>query len=124
MPPDAQAQALGPPWRWAIAPINVTPFIAIETTLNTGEPRVTRRCVLKARVGGAVGGRRDDARTDHFGWLSEDSCRHRPGVIPKARLKCRVRWLWSANPACWATEEIGAPTVSAFRARSSRRSNR
>ena len=61
LPADTQAQALGSPLRWTIAPMNVTPFIAIETTLGTGEARVTRRCVLKAKLTGAIDGRRNDA---------------------------------------------------------------
>lgn len=46
---------------WEIAPENVTAFIAVETTLGTGDARATRRCVLKAALTGAVGGRRQDA---------------------------------------------------------------
>lgn len=61
LPAETQAQALGSPLHWTIAPINVTPFIAIETTLGTGAARVTRRCVLKAKLTGAIDGRRNDA---------------------------------------------------------------
>lgn len=46
---------------WTIAPINVTPFIALETTAGEGDARVTRRCVIKATLSGAVDGRRQDA---------------------------------------------------------------
>ena len=61
LPAETQAQALGSPLHWTIAPINVTPFIAIETTVGIGEARVTRRCVLKAKLTGAIDGRRNDA---------------------------------------------------------------
>jgi hypothetical protein len=61
LPAETQAQALGSPLHWTIAPINVTPFIAIETTLGSGAERVTRRCVLKADLTGAIDGRRNDA---------------------------------------------------------------
>lgn len=61
LPPDTQAQALAQTLRWTIAPINVTPFIAVETTLGEGPARVTRSCVVKASLTGAVDGRRKDA---------------------------------------------------------------
>jgi len=43
--------------RWTIAPQNVTPFVVVETTAGA----VSRRCVLKAELRGAVGDRRSDA---------------------------------------------------------------
>lgn len=61
LPAETHAQALSSPLNWTIAPINVTPFIAVETTLGTGAARVTRRCVLKAKLTGAIDGRRNDA---------------------------------------------------------------
>ena len=41
--------------------INVTPFIAVETTLGEGAARVTRSCVIKASLVGATEARRQDA---------------------------------------------------------------
>ena len=61
LPGDVHGQPLGESLTWTIAPINVTPFIAVETTAGEGEGRVTRRCVLKATLSGAVDGRRHDA---------------------------------------------------------------
>jgi len=46
---------------WTISPKNVTPFVAFETTLGEGESRVTRTCVIKAALTGAVDGRRQEA---------------------------------------------------------------
>ena len=61
LPPDTQAQPLAQTLTWTIAPINVTPFIAVETTLGEGAARVTRSCVIKASLIGAIDGRRQDA---------------------------------------------------------------
>jgi hypothetical protein len=61
LPPDTQGQPLAQTLSWTIAPINVTPFIAVETTLGEGAARVTRSCVVKASLTGAVDGRRQDA---------------------------------------------------------------
>lgn len=61
LPPDTQGQPLAQTLSWTIAPINVTPFIAVETTLGEGPARVTRSCVIKASLVGAVDGRRQDA---------------------------------------------------------------
>ncbi len=61
LPADTQAQALAQTLSWTIAPINVTPFIAVETTLGEGAARVTRSCVIKASLVGTVDGRRQDA---------------------------------------------------------------
>jgi hypothetical protein len=61
LPGEVHSRPLGPTLTWTIAPINVTPFIAIETTSGEGTARVTRRCVLKATLSGAVDGRRQDA---------------------------------------------------------------
>lgn len=61
LPADSQRQPLQNPLVWTIAPTNVTPFIAVETTAGEGEARVTSRCVLKATLGGAVDGRRRNA---------------------------------------------------------------
>lgn len=61
LPADTQAQPLAKTPSWTIAPINVTPFIAVETTLGEGVARVTRSCVIKAELVGAVDGRRQDA---------------------------------------------------------------
>ena len=46
---------------WTIAPANVTPFVVVETTAGSGDAKVTRRCVLKAELTGAIDGRRQDA---------------------------------------------------------------
>lgn len=61
LPPDTQGQPLARTLSWTIAPINVTPFIALETTLGEGSARVSRSCVIKASLTGAVSGRRQDA---------------------------------------------------------------
>lgn len=61
LPGDAQAQPLRESLTWTIAPENVTPFIAVESTAGEGAARVTRRCALKATLSGAVDGRRHDA---------------------------------------------------------------
>lgn len=61
LPEGVHSQPLGPALAWTIAPVNITPFIAVETTYGTGAARVTRRCVLKASLSGAIDGRRHDA---------------------------------------------------------------
>jgi hypothetical protein len=61
LPEAVHSQPLGPTLAWTIAPVNITPFIAVETTYGTGAARVTRRCVLKASLSGAIDGRRQDA---------------------------------------------------------------
>jgi len=61
LPSDIHGQALGEALAWTVAPINVTPFIAVETTAGEGVAKVIRRCVLKATLSGAVDGRRHDA---------------------------------------------------------------
>lgn len=61
LPGEIHSQPLGPTLTWTIAPINVTPFVAIETTYGDGAAKVTRRCVLKAALTGAIDGRRQDA---------------------------------------------------------------
>jgi hypothetical protein len=58
---DTQGQPIARTLSWTIAPINVTPFIAVETTLGEGAARVTRSCVIKASLTGATDGRRQDA---------------------------------------------------------------
>lgn len=63
LPGEGQSRQLGPTLEWTIAPSNVTPFVAVETTAGIGDARVTRRCVLKAALTGAVSGRRQDALT-------------------------------------------------------------
>lgn len=61
LPTLTRAQPLAEILNWTIAPLNVTPFIAVETTLGEGAARVTRSCVIKASLVGAVAGRRQDA---------------------------------------------------------------
>ena len=61
LPEEVHSRPLGRMLAWTIAPVNVTPFIAVETTCGTGAARVTRRCVLKASLSGAIDGRRQDA---------------------------------------------------------------
>jgi len=61
LPAAGQSRDIGDELRWDIAPLNVTPFIAVETTAGTGDARVTRRCVLKAALTGSVDARRQDA---------------------------------------------------------------
>jgi hypothetical protein len=46
---------------WSISPENVTPFVAIETSAGEGAARVTRSCVIKARLVGDLTERRRDA---------------------------------------------------------------
>ncbi|MCV7016285.1 phospholipase D family protein [Mycolicibacterium aichiense] len=58
---DVQAKPLAAQIDWTISPINVTPFIVVETTAGSGAAKVTRRCALKAELTGAVDGRRQDA---------------------------------------------------------------
>lgn len=58
---DTHSQPLSGSLVWTMAPISITPFIALESTHGQGDARVTRRCVLKATLTGAVGGRRHDA---------------------------------------------------------------
>lgn len=61
LPADGASRSLGAELNWTIAPLSVTPFIAVETTDGQGPARVTRRCVIKAELTGAVDGRRHDA---------------------------------------------------------------
>lgn len=61
LPGDVHGQPMANAMTWLMAPLNVTPFIAVETTAGEGDARVTRRCVLKATLSGAVDGRRSDA---------------------------------------------------------------
>lgn len=61
LPPDTQAKPLAHTLDWTIAPINVTPFMAVETTLGEGAARATRSCVIKSSLVGATEGRRQDA---------------------------------------------------------------
>jgi len=61
LPEQVRSQPLGSTLTWTIAPVNITPFIAVETTCGTGAAKVTRRCVLKAALSGAIDGRRQDA---------------------------------------------------------------
>ena len=58
---EGQSRTLGSELAWTIAPANITPFIAFETTCGDGQHKVARRCVLKARLTGAIDGRRQDA---------------------------------------------------------------
>src|SRR5690625_1518999 len=37
---------------WQIAPVNITPYLAVETTAGEGAARVTRRCVLMMSIEG------------------------------------------------------------------------
>ncbi|MGM7669841.1 hypothetical protein [Microbacterium sp. A93] len=48
----AQDRDLAAEQRWEIAPVNVTPYLAVETTAGEGDARVTRRCVLMMRLHG------------------------------------------------------------------------
>ena len=64
LPGDGHAQPLGSPIKWEISAANVTPFVALESTAGEGDARVTRRCVIKASLMGAVDGRRSDAVFD------------------------------------------------------------
>jgi len=48
----AQDRELAARTRWEIDPVNVTPYLAVETTAGEGAGRVTRRCVLMLRIEG------------------------------------------------------------------------
>ena len=61
LPDDVHQFLLDDELEWSIAPINITPFVAFETSAGEGAGRVTRRCVLKATLAGAVDGRRQQA---------------------------------------------------------------
>jgi hypothetical protein len=61
LPRDVHGRPLADTMDWTIAHTNVTPFVAIETVAGDGDDRMTRRCVLKAALTGAVDGRRRDA---------------------------------------------------------------
>jgi hypothetical protein len=58
---EGQSRPLAHVTEWAVAPANITPFIAIETTAGQGKARATRSCVIKAELTGAVDSRRQDA---------------------------------------------------------------
>jgi len=58
---ESQSRPLGPSLTWTIAPVNITPFIAFQTTHVAGQQTSTRRCVLKATLTGSIDGRRKDA---------------------------------------------------------------
>lgn len=55
---ESQARGLGADERWTIAPVNVTRFLAVETTTDVDGIEVTRRCVLTCALAGAVIDRR------------------------------------------------------------------
>lgn len=61
LPKDVHELALAESLAWTLAPVNVTPFIAVETVAGDGDARVTRRCVLKATLSGAIDARRHEA---------------------------------------------------------------
>ncbi|MDI3331910.1 MAG: phospholipase D-like domain-containing protein [Micrococcus sp.] len=48
----AQVRDLASEHCWEIAPANVTPYLAVETTAGEGDGRVTRRCILMMRLRG------------------------------------------------------------------------
>lgn len=58
---EAQAKPLAAQLDWTLSPINVTPFIVVETTAGSGAAKATRRCALKAELTGAIDGRRQYA---------------------------------------------------------------
>jgi hypothetical protein len=58
---DAQRQPLADGAEWIIAPTNLTPFIAFETIIGSGEQRVVARCVIKTDLVGEIPDRRRDA---------------------------------------------------------------
>ena len=47
-----QDRGLAAEQTWEIAPVNVTPYLAVETIAGEGPARVTRRCVLMMRLVG------------------------------------------------------------------------
>ncbi|HWC23850.1 MAG TPA: hypothetical protein VG502_16260 [Flexivirga sp.] len=61
---DGHARPLEARIKWTMSTKNVTPFVGVETTLGEGDAKVTRQCVLKASLMGAVDGRRSDAVFD------------------------------------------------------------
>ncbi|GAB3488111.1 phospholipase D family protein [Flexivirga lutea] len=64
LPKDGHAKPLDARITWRMSGKSVTPFIGVETTYGEGEAEVTRRCVLKATLMGAVDDRRSDAVFD------------------------------------------------------------
>lgn len=64
LPKDGHTRPLEPRIKWTMSAKNLTPFIAVETTAGEGDARVTRQCVLKAALMGAVDSRRADAVFD------------------------------------------------------------
>ncbi|ROR72386.1 hypothetical protein [Bogoriella caseilytica] len=48
----AQKRPLAASQSWEIDPVNITPYLAVETTAGEGAARVTRRCVLMMRIDG------------------------------------------------------------------------
>jgi hypothetical protein len=61
LPRDSHCKDLAATLNWTIAPVNTTPFVAVETTAGEGDSKVTRRCVLKASLTGAIDDRRQNA---------------------------------------------------------------
>src|SRR5690625_2558956 len=49
---DAQKRPLAASQSWEIDPVNITPYLAVETTAGEGSARVTRRCVLMMSIDG------------------------------------------------------------------------
>src|SRR3954447_25118195 len=56
-----------------------------------------------------------------FRYAARARAAQRPGVTPNRAEKCRVRWLWSANPVATATSDRDIPAAIIAWARTSRR---
>src|SRR5690606_4832007 len=103
------------------------------------QPAVQRgACTADVQVAGGTGGETCAAGHGGLAWpggafyLAPPSalpvpCRsqviaiQRPGGMPKALRKWRVRWLWSAKPVSTATSASGVPRTTSTRASSRRR---
>lgn len=64
LPQGGHARPLDARITWRMSAKSVTPFVGVETTYGEGDAAVTRRCVLKATLMGAVDDRRSDAVFD------------------------------------------------------------
>ena len=61
LPQQSNVRDLAAELTWSVAPIHVTPFLAIETTAGDGNARLTKRCVIKAALSGEIGDRQQQA---------------------------------------------------------------
>src|SRR5699024_4897827 len=66
LPKEAHARNLAESLQWYHAAENISPFLAVETTLGSGDQAVVRRCIIKARLTGQVPNRRREALLAHL----------------------------------------------------------